>query len=368
MFQAYGLYGHIQANRIRSVILLVGFVVLLHVLLFSILVIWSAFSGGTLDEIFEGAAWQFSRSWPVAMIAAAVWFVIAYFTHQALIGMATGAKGVTRTEEPKLYNLLENLCISRGLAVPALQIIETPALNAYASGLREGQYLIAVTRGLVDTLADDELEAVLAHELTHIRNRDTQLMVIAIIFAGIFAFFGDMIIRGWDFPYGWSPTPRRQRSPWETQDSSQSSGGWTTGGDDRGDRSGGGGGRSSGGGGAAILAIAIAVGIILITWGVSTLIRFALSRSREFLADAGAAELTKNPDAMVRALHKIQGHATFDVPSRMEAFFIENPVSNRLTGLLATHPSIEERVEALQRYAGALDAGTAGPPTQPGPQ
>jgi heat shock protein HtpX len=361
MFQAYGLYGHIQANRIRSVILLAGFVVLLHVLLFSILMIWSAFSGGTLEEIIAGAAWQFSRSWPVAMIAAAVWFAIAYFTHQTLIGMATGARGVTRIEAPKLYNVLENLCISRGLPMPALQIIDTPALNAYASGLREGQYLIAVTRGLVDTLADDELEAVLAHELTHIRNRDTQLMVIAIIFAGIFAFFGDMIIRGWDFPYGWSPTPRRQRSPWETQDSSQSSGGWTTGGDDRGDRSGGGG-RSSGGGGAAILAIAIAVAIILITWGVSTLIRFALSRSREFLADAGAAELTKNPDAMVRALRRIQGHATFDVPSRMEAFFIENPVSNRLTGLLATHPSMDERVEALQRYAGAMDAAPAAPP------
>ena len=140
MFQAYGLYGHIQANRIRSVILLAGFVVLLHVLLFSILMIWSAFSGGTLDEIVEGAAWQFSRSWPVAMIGAAVWFVIAYFTHQALIGMATGAKGVTRMEAPKLYNVLENLCISRGLPMPALQIIETPALNAYASGLREGQY------------------------------------------------------------------------------------------------------------------------------------------------------------------------------------------------------------------------------------
>jgi heat shock protein HtpX len=358
MFQAYGLYGHIQANRIRSVILLAGFVVLLHVLLFSILLIWSALYGGTFDEIVEGAAWQFRRSWPVAMAAAGVWFVIAYFTHQTLIGMATGARGVTRQQAPKLYNVLENLCISRGLPMPALQVIDTPALNAYASGLREGQYVVAVTRGLVDTLADDELEAVLAHELTHIRNRDTQLMVIAIIFAGIFAFFGDMIIRGWDFPYGWSPTPRRQRAPWESQDSSQSSGGWTTGGDDRGDRpDGGDGGRSSGGGGAAILAIAIAITIILITWGVSTLIRFALSRSREFLADAGSAELTKNPDALIRALRKIQNHATFDVPSRMEAFFIENPVSNRLTGLLATHPSIDDRVDALQRYAGAMAEG-----------
>ena len=218
--------------------------------------------------------------------------------------MATGARGVTRAEAPKLYNVLENLCISRGLPMPALQIIDTPALNAYASGLREGQYVVAVTRGLVDTLADDELEAVLAHELTHIRNRDTQLMVIAIIFAGIFAFFGDMVVRGWDFPYGWSPTPRRQRSPWELS-CRRPAGGWTTGGDDRGD--------APAAAAAAAAAAAppswrscIAIAIILITWGVSTLIRLALSRSREFLADAGSAELTKNPDALVRALRKIE--------------------------------------------------------------
>ncbi len=357
MFQAYGLYGHIQANRIRSILLLAGFVALLHALLFSLLLIWSAFLGGTFDEIVEGAVEQFGRSWPVAMIASAIWFAIAYFAHQTLIGMATGARGVTRAQAPKLYNVLENLCISRGIPMPALQVIETPALNAYASGMREGQYVVAVTRGLVDTLSDDELEAVLAHELTHIRNRDTQMMVIAVIFAGIFAFFGDMIIRGWDFPYGWSPTPRRQRSPWEGQNSSQSgSGGWTTGGDDQGDRSSSGSGRSRDGGGGAIVAIVLAIAIILITWGVSTLIRFALSRSREFLADAGSAELTKNPDALVRALRKIENHAAFDVPSRMEAFFIENPVSGRISGLLATHPSIEARVEALQRYAGAIAA------------
>jgi heat shock protein HtpX len=337
MVRAYGLYSHIQANRIRSAILLAGFVALLHALLYSLLLIWSAFLGGTFEEIAAGAWHQFWQSWPVAMLAAAVWFVIAYFTHQLLVRMATGARGVTRAEAPGLYNALENLCISRGLTMPALQIIETPALNAYASGLREGGYVIAVTRGLVDTLAPDELEAVLAHELTHIRNRDAQLMVIAVIFAGVFAFFGDLIIRGWDFPYGWSPTPRTQRSPT----------GWTTGGDDR-DR-----GRGRDGGAGALLAIALAIAVILITWGISTLIRFALSRSREFLADAGSAELTKNPDALVRALRKIEGHARYDVPSRMEAFFIENPVKGRLTGLLATHPPIAERIAALQRYAGA---------------
>jgi len=213
MFRAYGLYSHIQANRLRSAILLAGFVALLHVVLFSVLMLWSALLGGTFWEIVEGAWWEFRQSWPVAMIAAAIWFVIAYFMHQWLVRMATGARGVARADAPQLYNALENLCISRGIPMPALQIIDTPALNAYASGLREGQYVIAVTRGLIDTLAPDELEAVLAHELTHIRNRDAQLMVVAVIFAGIIAFFGNIMIRMWDFPYGWSPTPRQQRSP-----------------------------------------------------------------------------------------------------------------------------------------------------------
>jgi heat shock protein HtpX len=349
MFQAYGLYGHIQANRVRSLLLLAGFVALLHALLFSMLLIGSAFLGGTFEEIVGGAVGQFSRAWPIAMLGALAWFVIAYFAHQTLIGMATGARSVSRAEAPKLYNSLENLCVSRGLPMPALQIIDSPALNAYASGLREGQYVVAVTRGLVDALTDDELEAVLAHELTHIRNRDTQLMVIAVIFAGIFAFFGDLVIRGWDFPYGWAPRSKRT-GPWGA---GASSGSW--GGSDSGDRDRGGG-RSRDGGGGALLALAVAIAIVLITWGVSTLIRLALSRSREFLADAGSAELTKNPDALIRALRKIEANAALDVPSRMEAFFIENPVAARVSGLFSTHPSVGDRVEALRRYAGAVES------------
>jgi heat shock protein HtpX len=337
MFRAYGLYGHIQANRLRSALLLAGFVALLHALLFSVLLIWSAFRGGTLDEILRGAGQQFQRAWPLAMIAALVWFFVAYFSHQALITLATGAKSVTRSEAPALFNALENLCLSRGIVMPALHIIDSPALNAYASGLREGQYQVTVTRGLLASLAPDELEAVLAHELTHIRNRDTQLMVIAIVFAGIFGFFGDLIVRGWDFPYGISPR-------------SKSDGPSGRDGDGGGDR------RSRDGGGAALIAIAIAIIIVLVSWGLSTLIRLALSRSREFLADAGSAELTKNPEALIRALRKIAKNAMLEVPSRMEAFFIENPVAGRVSGLLATHPSVDDRIAALKRFAGAQDA------------
>lgn len=335
MFQAYGLYTHIRANRWRSALLLASFVILLHALLFSVLLIINAFSEpGAFDEIVARAVNQFSGSWPVAAAVAGLWFLIAYTMHQTLIRNATGARGVSREQEPALYNALENLCISRGITMPNLQIIETPALNAYAAGVREGQYVIAVTRGLVDTLDDAELEAVLAHELTHIRNRDAQLMVIAVIFAGIFGFFGDMIIRRWDFPYGISP--RRQRpGPYEVTYPTGS------GSDNR-----------DGRGRGAMLAVVVAIAIILISWGISVLIRFALSRSREYLADAGAVELTKNPDAMISALKKISANAAFDVPSRMEAFFIENPLKSRLSGLLATHPDIEDRIEALERFAG----------------
>ncbi len=352
MFQAYGLYGHIQANRMRSVFLLAAFVALLHALLFSFLMILEALSGGTLGQIVAAAAGRFGSAWPVAALAAGLWFVIAWFSHQTLIRLATGAKGVARTEAPALYDALENLCISRGITMPRLQIIETPALNAYASGLREGQYVVAVTRGLVATLSPAELEAVLAHELTHIRNKDAQLMVIAVIFAGVFAFFGDIIIGRWDFPYGWSPT----RRPVGDSEVSNSGGGlrWPTSG-----RSGGGKNDRDGGAGGAILAIAIAIAIILISWGISTMIRMALSRSREYLADAGSVELTKQPDAMISALRKIEGHSVYEVPSRMECFFIENPVSGRVFGLFSTHPAISDRIAALQTFAGGIDRGPA---------
>src|SRR3954466_9260506 len=123
MFQAYGLFGHIQANRLRSALLLAGFAALLHALLFSLLLIWSAFLGGTLDEIVAGAVRQFARSWPFALVASLAWLPIAYRGPQGRVRRGTGSGGVARTEAPRLYNVLENLCIARGLPMPALQII-----------------------------------------------------------------------------------------------------------------------------------------------------------------------------------------------------------------------------------------------------
>ena len=357
MIQAYGLYTHIRANRIRSLLLLAGFVVLLHVLVYSVFIILEAvLGGGAFAEIIARAGVRFVRSWPLSLLLAAAWFAVAYFWHQRMINAAVGARSLARSDAPALYDALETLCISRGLTTPRLQIIESPALNAFASGISDDSYTVTVTRGLLDKLSPAELEAVLAHELTHIRNRDTQMMVVAAIFAGVFAFIGDMFVRGWDFPYGLSPVGKPRHD-----DGLQPTGSWQTTSSSGDDTYGGssGSGRSSGSGGGsggAVLAVLVAVVIILISWGVSVLIRFALSRTREYLADAGAVELTKNPEAMVSALRKISAGAELDVPSRMGAFFIENPMRSRMGGFLSTHPDIEDRIKALQDYAGARAA------------
>jgi heat shock protein HtpX len=251
-----------------------------------------------------------------------------------MIDYATGSQNVERHDAPKLYAALENLCISRGITMPALKIIDSDSLNAFASGMREGQYSISVTRGLIDKLAPAELEAVLGHELTHIRNRDVQLMVVATIFAGIIAFVADVFVRNWDFPFGYSP--RRSSK----DDDSKGSGG-------------------------AFIVIIIAIAVLLVSWGLSVLIRFAISRKREFLADAGSVELTKNPDAMIVALRKIEAHATIpDMPSRMSAFFIESPLA-RESDWMSTHPSMEARIDALVRYAGGRDPGPLAIPAEP---
>ena len=328
MLPAYGLYTHIRANRLRSLYLLASFAGLLVAVLYSLTLLYSAASGGTTTQIFARAWMYFLQSWPWALVGAGGWFVIAWLFHQRMIDYATGSQNVDRTQAPKLYAALENLCISRGITMPALKIIESDGLNAFASGMREGQYSVSVTRGLMNNLTPDELEAVLGHELTHIRNKDVQLMVIATIFAGIIAFVTDLVVRNWDFPFGWSP-----RRPSKDDD------------------------RRSGGSG-VIIAIVVAVAVLAISWGLSVLIRFAISRQREFLADAGSVELTKNPDAMISALRKIEAHAVIPaMPSRMSAFFIESPAAREESDWLSTHPAMSARVDALVRYAGGRDSG-----------
>ena len=132
---------------------------------------------------------------PFATLGTALWILIAYKFHQRMIDAVTGGREVTRRQEPRLYNILENLCISRGITMPTLKVIEDDSLNAFATGMNEKQYSITVTSGLLNSLNDAELESVLGHELTHIRNGDVRMLVIAVVIAGVISFFGEMVFR-----------------------------------------------------------------------------------------------------------------------------------------------------------------------------
>lgn len=316
---AYGLQTHIWNNNLKSVLLLAGFPVLLLLLMYALNLGYVALATdvSSVDEGLSLALDTMNRSWPFAFVAAGVWFLIAWMSHQALINASTGAKPITRAEAPDLYNLLENLCISRGITTPKLSIVETPSLNAFASGLSDKNYSITVTRGLVDALDKKELEAVLAHELTHIRNRDVRLLVIAIIFVGIFSFVGEVVFR----------------SMFRT--------GVRIGGHARGRKG------DSRGGGVLIL---IAIALIVVAYLLAILIRFALSRKREYLADAGAVDLTRNPDAMISALQKISGRSQMDAPREVRQLMLDD--ASPAFNLFGTHPSIEKRIAALTKYAG----------------
>ncbi|HVV92340.1 MAG TPA: M48 family metallopeptidase [Hyphomicrobiales bacterium] len=327
-----GLKTHIWNNLLKSVLLLAGFPVLVLAVTYAVALLLVSGQDPTVGEGLDEAARLMPHLIPIALIATAIWYVIAWFVHQPLIAATTGAQSVTRAEEPRLYNLVENLCISRGLTVPSIRIVETDALNAYASGVRKGNYCVTATRGLLDALDDRELEAVLAHEMTHIRNGDVRLLVIATIFVGIVSLGGELIIRSFGWGGWWFPSGRR----------------WGRSRDD---------GERRGGGGAIIL-ILIAVAIFLVARLLAIVLRLALSRKRELLADAGSVELTKDPDALITALRKIEGRSDIPrVPGDIREMFFDNAIRNGFERLFATHPPIQVRIDALVRYAGGHDPG-----------
>src|SRR3954469_1173021 len=324
---AFGLYTHIQSNKRRSIALLVGLFFLVYVMTYAGALIAEALTGdASLDYLLTAALRDLAYALPWVTIGTALWILVAYKFHQAMIDAVTGGREVTRQEEPRLYNLLENLCISRGLPMPKLKVMEDDALNAFATGLNEKQYSVTVTTRLLARLDDPEVEAVLGHELTHIRNGDVRLLIIAVVIAGVISFFAEIVFRGlFQGGLNWRGARR--------------------------------GGDSDRGKGGAMAAILIALALIAIAWLLSIVIRFALSRQREFLADAGSVELTKNPDAMISALRKIEGRGELEgATSAVMEMCVDNPRTG-FADLFATHPSIDRRVAALVQFAGGHDPG-----------
>jgi heat shock protein HtpX len=332
-----GLSTYRWNNNFKSMVLLAAFPLLLLTLFGGVFFVFGLFTLGSADGsssldpfqrfglqpiVGTGGPGDLALSavaewWPIVFGVAAVWILIGYLFNDSIIHMATGAKPVTREQEPKLYDLLETLCISRGLTMPRLYIIDTDVMNAYASGIDEKSYAITVTSGLLARLSNAEMEAVLAHELTHIIDRDCRLLIVTIVFTGMISFLAQMLWRS-------------------LRVVSYSRGG------------------SRKGGGAIFLLMLIAAIAFMIGYMLALVLRFAISRRREFLADAGSVELTKNPDALISALLKIsQNPDVPHVPSEVRQMFIENPPSAfDLAGLFATHPPIAARIRVLEQLGG----------------
>ncbi len=306
-----GIQSQIWKNNIKSVLLLVLFPAVILVLVWLFLY----FTSNQPEQRVYYTNENFLRFIPWVSIGVLIWFTIAYFSHSSMIKRATGSKPLERMENKRVYNLVENLCIGSGMQMPQINLIEDDSLNAFASGIDTPSYTVSLSRGIINKLNDDELEGVIAHELTHIRNRDVRLLIVSIIFVGIFAFLTEALIRSIWF----------------------------------------GGGRGKKNGTAILIALLLAaVGFLL-----SSLFRFALSRKREYMADAGSAEMTKKPWALASALEKVSMDSRIEAVERRDIaqLFIDNPqekkkgsLSMSFSSIFSTHPPIEKRIEILKNF------------------
>ncbi|MBN4071105.1 M48 family metallopeptidase [Crocinitomix catalasitica] len=303
-----GLHGQIQSNNFKSMLLLIGFPSLIIggvflVMFFANNMMWD-------DYIMK----EFLMTIPIVLGIVAVWFLIAYTFNAKMIQFSSKSQTLERKTNMRVYNLVENLCMSQGMEMPKVQIIESEALNAFASGLNDKTYTITLTRGIINTLDDSELEGVIAHELAHIINKDVRLLIVSVIFVGILGFIVQVMFRSLIW---------------------------------------GGRGRKKTDGRIMLIILAVSALVYLLT----IIFRFALSRKREFLADAGAAEMTRRPDALANALKKISGHSNIEevTSSDVKSMMIENnPKETKsafsgLSGIFATHPPIEKRIQFLEQ-------------------
>ena len=335
-----GIQTQIWRNNRNTAILLCTFPLLvLGMVLGSIAMLdWIGFFcwEGRCDAGSQAAALHWPVIWeifyavaPYVLAITAIWFIIAYFANVSIIRHATHARPLERKENLRVYNIVENLCIAGGIEMPKINIVNDSSLNAFASGIDINSYTITLTTGIIDKLDDAELSAVVGHELTHIKNRDTRLMVVCIVFVGIFS----MLMHGiFQILGSMSHTPRRSS-------------------------------RKSNGGGIIIVLLVVLLWSI-VGYFFSSLTRLAISRKREYVADAGGAELCGDPLALASALRKISDDPGLGNVNRSDIaqLYVIHPDEEDdnemgLKGwvakahiLFCTHPDTPERIKLLEQF------------------
>ncbi|MGI8925231.1 MAG: M48 family metallopeptidase [Tepidiformaceae bacterium] len=300
------LYDRIGANKRETWLLMALFVLVIGGMVAGFLYAW-----GLSPAAMPGVL-------GVVGIALILYALFSYFSSTGVVLSISGAHEVTKEEEWEFVRRVENLCIGAGLPMPRTWVLEDSAPNAFATGRDPKTSHVVVTRGLLDKLEPAELEGVLAHELSHIGNYDIRVMTVVTVLVGVIALLSDLALRFTFYGAG----SRR-------------------------------GSRDKGGGAAALLVLAVALIGAILAPIIAQLIRLAVSRRREYLADASGALLSRNPDALARALEKIVAdEEPLEAANKATAhLYIANPLKEHqsfLNNLFSTHPPIEERVRLLR--------------------
>lgn len=330
-----GIQTQIRRNNMKSVLLLLLFPVIILGMVWIFLAVLSYMGNGYYDDYgnfvnqvdMAHVNYYFLQSLPWVVGGVGLWFLIAYFSNAAMIRRAVGARPLERRENPRIYNIVENLCMTCGMEMPKINVVDDPQLNAFASGIDKNSYTVTVTTGLASRLTDDELAGVLGHELTHIRNHDTRLLITSIIFVGIVS----TVL---------SVSARLMNNVMVFGRYSDS------------DRDGRGTGLS------LILIMIVAIICMAIAYFFTLLTRFAISRKREYMADAGGAELCGDPLALASALRKISDDPGLQNTQRDDVaqLFIIHPqgltsgFASFFTSLFSTHPPTEKRIQVLEQF------------------
>ena len=330
-----GMHTQIVRNNFRSALLLLAFPVIILATVWGFLALMNYHNGGYYSEYgYESngldlatANEDFLTALPWVVGTVSVWFIIAYFANASMVKSAVKARSLSRKENPRVYNIVENLCMTCGMDMPKINVVDDPQLNAFASGINKQSYTVTVTTGLLDVLDDNELAGVIGHELTHIRNKDTRLLITSIVFVGIVSTVMTVVVRALYNAFILGDRRRTSRDE-----------------------------NKSGAGIVVILALALV--FCVIAYFFTLLTRFAISRKREYMADAGGAELCGNPQALASALRKISRNPGLDSVNREDVaqLFIMHPdaMESGLMGFIdsmfSTHPDPEKRIALLEQF------------------
>ncbi len=334
-----GMYTQIRRNNMLTIMLLLMFPVIILGMIWVFLALVNYFGNGVYDQYgnivrhLDTATvnYYFINAVPWVIIGVGVWFAIAYFSNTAMVRAATGARPLTRKENPRIYNIVENLCIACNMDMPKINIVDDPQLNAFASGIDKKSYTVTLTTGIINYLNDDELAGVIGHELTHIRNHDTRLLITSIIFVGIVSTIMSIVVQMMYNAFWFGGMSHRSSDNEE---------------DNRGN-------------GLSMIAVFIIAALCCAVAYLFTLLtRFAISRKREYMADAGGAELCGNPLALASALRKISGDPGLENVKRddIAQLFIIHPqhfapgLTSFFSSLFSTHPDTRKRIEILEQF------------------